>query len=85
MWLIRLKQILRRFHIKSVVAGKERTSLDASGEAKINPHKIFDLIKKGDKSVSVTPESKIVLRKPFHSAQRLFQDLERFLEQVAEQ
>lgn len=85
LWLIRIKQLLRKHHVKSVVAGAERVALDASDGAKLSPHKMLQLIGKHDKSVSLTPDSKIIIKRPFQSAQRLFHDLQDLLGQVAEQ
>lgn len=87
-WLIRLKQVLRHYHIKSVVAGKERTAIDASpapnAPARIAPTKVLVLVQKEPRTYSVTPDSKIVIKRPFQSAQQLFHDVEKFLAVVAE-
>ena len=85
LWLIRIKQLLRKFHIKSLVAGRERTSLDASDGAKLSPAKSLALINREPKLLSLTPDSKIILKRPFQSAQQLFHDVEKLLSQVADQ
>jgi transcription-repair coupling factor (superfamily II helicase) len=88
LWLIRIKQILRRYHIRSLVAGKERTSLDASpvGDitAKVAPNKVLALVGKHPQLYALTPDSRIILKRPFQSAQQLFHDVEKLLGQVAE-
>ncbi len=85
MWLIRIKQLLRRYHIKSLVAGRERTSLDASDGAKLSATKTMALAQEQPKLFSLTPDSKIILKRPFQSAQQLFHDVEKLLSQVADQ
>jgi transcription-repair coupling factor (superfamily II helicase) len=85
LWLIRIKQLLRKSHVRSVVAGPERTALDAGGEAKLSPTKTLALVQKEPKTYGVTPDSKIVLKRPFQSAQQLFHDVQKLLSQVAEQ
>lgn len=84
-WLIRIKQLLRRFHIKSLVAGRERISFDGSDGAKLAPQSVLTLVQKNPSLYSITPDSRIVLKRPFQSVQQLFHETEKFLTQVAEQ
>lgn len=82
-WLIRIKQLLRKHHVKMLIAGRERTAIDAS-EAKISPARALELVQKNSSSYSITPDSKIIIKRPFVSAQQLFHELEKFLSQVAD-
>ncbi|MEW6057435.1 MAG: transcription-repair coupling factor [Bdellovibrionota bacterium] len=83
-WLIRIKQILRLHHIKALIAGPERTSIDAGQEAKLSPVKMLTLTQREPQTYLLTPDSKVILKRPFQSAQQLFHDLEKLLTQVAE-
>ena len=84
LWLIRIKQLLRKYHIKSLVAGPERLALDASDGARLSLNKTLALVQTQSKQYSITPDSKLVCKRPFQSAQQLFHDVETLLSQVAE-
>ena len=84
LWLIRIKQLLRKYRIKSLVAGPERLALDASDGARLSPDKTLALVRAQPKQYSITPDSKLVCKRPFQSAQQLFHDVDTLLTQVAE-
>lgn len=84
-WLIRVKQLLRRHHIKTLVAGRERMSLEAGEGAKISPTRALELVRKEPKNYLVTPDSKLVVKRPFQSVQQVFHDVDKLLAQVADQ
>ncbi|MBI3544629.1 MAG: transcription-repair coupling factor, partial [Deltaproteobacteria bacterium] len=84
LWLIQIKQLLRQFRIRSLVSGRERTAIDASDGAKLSPAKTLALVNRQPQTYSITPDSKIVLRLPFQTAQQMFHELQKLLTQVAE-
>ncbi|MGE4232110.1 MAG: transcription-repair coupling factor [Bacteriovoracia bacterium] len=65
-WLIRIKHILVKYHIKSLVVGKEKLVLDASEAVDLDPQKLISAVQSagGPKSdrLQVTKESKILMR-----------------------
>lgn len=83
LWLIRIKQLLKSLHIKTLVCGKEKTSLEASKDSKISVEKALQVVRKNPNKYLITPESKIILSIPFDSPQRTFHEIENFLSQVA--
>ncbi len=81
--LIQIKQLLVHHHIKTLLVGQDRISLDASEARALAPEKILSIVKKSPSTVSITPESKILLRKPFTDAKTLHADLRQFLSTVS--
>lgn len=82
--LIQIKQLLRKHHVKSLIAGPERTSLDASSEAKLSPDRTLALVAKHPKTYSITPDSKIIIRRHFSTVGQLFLDVEKLLSELAD-
>jgi len=83
--LIQIKQLLRAFKIRALVAGPERTSIDPGLESLLSPVKTLTYIQKHSAMFSITPDSRIILKKQFVSAGQLYQDLHKLLTQVADQ
>ncbi len=83
LWLIRIKQLLKTFHIKNLICGKEKTSLEASKDSKISVEKALQVVRKQPKKYLITPESKIILSIPFNTPQQMYHEIENFLSQVA--
>ncbi len=85
LWLIRTKQLLKTHHIQTLIAGKERVSLEGTPKSNLSPLKIMALVKKSPNKYQLTPESKMIFKHHFDTAQGLFNEVQNFLSQVAEQ
>lgn len=82
--LIQIKQLLVHYRIKTLLVGHDRISLDCSDGAKLSPDKVLSAVKRSPKELSVTPESKLILRKNFEGTKALLDDLRRILTQVGD-
>ncbi|MBI2605597.1 MAG: transcription-repair coupling factor [Deltaproteobacteria bacterium] len=84
LWLIRIKQLLRGHHVKSLVCGKARVSLEAGDATKLSPARVMTLVQKQPHQYALTPDSKILIKWKFDSPQRLFHETQKFLSMVVE-
>lgn len=74
--LIRIKQLLQAHGVELLTIGKERVSLSPGPVCLLSPEKLLQEIKSGNNDLSVTPESKIILRHPQAGLNKLFFALE---------
>ena len=82
MWLIRLKQLLKRFGIDALAAGKEKLSLTPGKDSPLDPVRVISLVSTKPDQYQITPDSKLVVKIPTTTLSELYLSLESLLHGV---
>lgn len=61
LWLIRIKNLMRRYGVDSLTLGPERVSFILGSQCLLDPHRIVGLVARDPKEASITPDSKLTL------------------------
>src|SRR5690606_30115619 len=82
LWLIRIKQLLKRVGIDTLTVGSGKVSLIPGKVSQIDPAKVIALVATSPKKYQITPDSKLVAAMPTETLRDLFFALESLLKQV---
>ncbi len=82
LWLIRIKQLLKRSGIDALTAGPHRVSLVPGPHSKLDPVRAIALVSSDPKSFQLTPDSKFVAALPTEHLRDLFFGLEKLLKRL---
>jgi transcription-repair coupling factor (superfamily II helicase) len=85
MWLIRIKQLLVKYRIKTLVAGKVKTSLEVDKDTRISVVKTLLVAKESGGTITLTPDSRLLMQHQYVDARVLCLKLETLLGTIAEQ
>jgi transcription-repair coupling factor (superfamily II helicase) len=81
-WLIRIKQSLKKYRIEALTVGPERISLMMGMKSATDPDRIIHMISQKPTQFQLTPDSKLVVNSPCTSLKEVNFALEALLEQI---
>ncbi|MCM0604822.1 MAG: transcription-repair coupling factor [Xanthomonadaceae bacterium] len=76
LWVVRLKHLLIKYGLDSLVASKEKITLGPGMSSKLSPGKIVTLMQSKSGDIKITPDSKLIVNFPTVSPQRLYFHIE---------
>lgn len=82
-WIIRLKQLLRKHGIGALTVGKGKAALVPTEYSAIDPSKVVPLLQSGEFKVKLTPDSRLILTTDTQSVQTLFFTLEKLFHRIS--
>lgn len=83
-WLIRIKSLLIKCKVKSVIVGKDKIAMEAGDKSLIHPDKALAKINSNPRDYTLASGTRIVINKLFKDAQSSYDELLRLLSAVAD-
>lgn len=83
LWILRLKELLRRHGIDALTAGQERITLQVGANAKLDPQKALARMRQSNDGFQITPDSRIVARSDTSDLAQLTQSVEKLLAELS--
>lgn len=82
LWLLRVKVLLLSKRFDALTVGPEKFTLSGGGAAALDPIKVITLIQSSQGRITLTPESKLIVKHPFTTMQAFYFFLENLLKSL---
>jgi transcription-repair coupling factor (superfamily II helicase) len=83
LWILRLKELLRRHGIDALTVGQERISLQVGTGASLDPAKALTRMRQSPDDFQITPDSRVIARADLSNLAILTQSVEKLLTELS--